>query len=364
MRALHVTVATLVLAFVLILLGGVVHATGSSLACPDWPLCFGELMPAMRGGVLFEHAHRLVASAVGALAVVQALLLLARWQDKGYRIGGGVVVAIELVQLVLMGAAVSGSRSATVLAAAWLLCLAALGGFVALWPAKDRLPLVGLMALEIVIIQGLFGGLTVVLRLPPLVSTLHLATSLLFLGVLVYLALALRSGVTPSVSPLVSRGALGVAVVGIYLQDILGALVRHSASGMACGTTLLSCNGSLAPLGGPAQLHFTHRLVAMLVAVIIVAVTLRILRATRAMHDPRRDEVRKLAVTAHVLVGAQIILGAITVLSHISVVVVTAHLALAALLLANLVALYVLLGPFGLKARQLPREPASSVAAG
>ena len=64
--------ATLALIFV----GGLVTSTGSGLAVPDWPLSYGMVMPPMVGGVLFEHGHRMVASAVGFLPLL--LLLLER----------------------------------------------------------------------------------------------------------------------------------------------------------------------------------------------------------------------------------------------------------------------------------------------
>ena len=50
-------------------MGGLVHNTRSSLACPDWPLCFGHVFPKMEGGVLVEHSHRLVAATVTFLAL-------------------------------------------------------------------------------------------------------------------------------------------------------------------------------------------------------------------------------------------------------------------------------------------------------
>src|SRR5439155_1336776 len=53
--------------FVLLFVGGLVTSTGSGLAVPDWPLSFGMLLPPMRGGVLFEHGHRLAAALVGGL---------------------------------------------------------------------------------------------------------------------------------------------------------------------------------------------------------------------------------------------------------------------------------------------------------
>src|SRR5207247_10793063 len=59
--------------FVLLFVGGLVTSTGSGLAVPDWPLSFGMLLPPMRGGVLFEHGHRLAAALVGGLTVALAL---------------------------------------------------------------------------------------------------------------------------------------------------------------------------------------------------------------------------------------------------------------------------------------------------
>src|SRR6266851_921908 len=72
-------IATAVATYLLILIGGLVHGTGSSLACPDWPTCYGTFMPRMEGGVLVEHSHRLAV----ALVVAQALL-------------GGITVVLRL----------------------------------------------------------------------------------------------------------------------------------------------------------------------------------------------------------------------------------------------------------------------------
>src|SRR3954451_10318022 len=71
------------LTFALVVLGGIVHNTGSSLACPDWPLCNGTAFPKMAGAILIEHGHRLTAFAVvmGTLGILA--MLIAGRSDRG-----------------------------------------------------------------------------------------------------------------------------------------------------------------------------------------------------------------------------------------------------------------------------------------
>src|ERR1700690_1108218 len=73
-RGLHRYARALTAAtFVLIFAGGLVTSTGSALAVPDWPLSFGKFFPEMKGGVLFEHGHRMAAGTVACLMLGLAL---------------------------------------------------------------------------------------------------------------------------------------------------------------------------------------------------------------------------------------------------------------------------------------------------
>ena len=73
-----------VFAFLMLVIGGTVNATGSSLACEGSVTCKGSLVPHMSGGVLFEHGHRMWGWAVGLLQITLTVLLLRRRRDVRY----------------------------------------------------------------------------------------------------------------------------------------------------------------------------------------------------------------------------------------------------------------------------------------
>src|SRR5712675_2683324 len=101
-RALHrFAVLTACATFFLIFLGGLVTSTGSALAVPDWPLSFGQVFPTMAGGVLFEHGHRLAASAVGLLTLVLSVWTVGREQRPGVRVLGIAMLVAVILQGVL-----------------------------------------------------------------------------------------------------------------------------------------------------------------------------------------------------------------------------------------------------------------------
>jgi heme o synthase len=262
-RARRFALATAVATFVLLLVGGLVNPTGSSLACPDWPLCHGSAFPAMLGGVLYEHSHRLAATAVGILTVVLALVL--RREGRG-RLGAVAVAAV--------------------------------------------------------VVQGCLGGATVLLRLPPLVSIAHLALSMAFFAYLVGLAVPRRVDAGAA-----THRALAAAALLVYLQIVLGAVVRHTYSALACANELPGCFGQLWPAGASQQIHMAHRLFGVLVAAVVATTGVACARRLRG-------GLRLLALALPVLVLLQIGLGVWTVLTLKALVPVELHLAVGALLLA------------------------------
>lgn len=279
----RLSTAAVVLTVALQAWGGFVHATGSSLACPDWPLCHGQVMPAMVGGVAIEHGHRLLAAAVVGLTV---LLLLATHRRRA-----------------------RDRRS-------WRLAWAALG---------------------LVLVQAVLGGATVLLGLSPPASTLHLAVSMMLL--FTFTALALRhlqvlggSRTRPSATARL-RTALSVVLALLFVQIVLGGLVRHTGASMACGREVLLCRGDAWPGAGLLRLHMLHRFGGLVVGAAVLGV------GGWAGGRGRATDAA-LAGLAVVLVAGQIGLGLWSVAGALPVTAVTLHLAVAAALFVVWTALW------------------------
>jgi cytochrome c oxidase assembly protein subunit 15 len=178
----RLAVVTTAATFLLILVGGVVTNTGTGMAVPDWPTTFGYNMflypwSKMVGGVLYEHTHRLLGSFVGSLTLTLAVLL---W-------------AVEPRGLV---------RG------------------------------MGIAALAAVVIQGVLGGLRVVLAAAEL-AIVHGAFAHAFFALVAAIAVFTSRGWRAAAPAVRSAGGVRVGrlalwtTVGLYAQIVLGTLVTH-----------------------------------------------------------------------------------------------------------------------------------------
>ncbi|UJR84124.1 COX15/CtaA family protein [Sandaracinus amylolyticus] len=262
------TTLVLVLSLALVALGGVVHTTGSSLACPDWPLCHGEVMPPMEGGILYEHSHRLLA------------------------------LAVMIGVLALPWVAARASRSQRHLA---------------------------IVAAGLVVVQALLGAITVLLRLPPLVSVLHLAGATTLCALLAWIATRERGPRAPIARR--TRDAIRSALVIVVAQVLLGAAVRHLGASMACGRDLLACDGTLAPSHALGVIHLAHRALGIVALVLVMRVGVLVSR--------ERGPVIGLALA--LAAPAQVALGLLTVALGPRLAIVASHLVLGELVVIGLV---------------------------
>lgn len=131
------------------------------------------------------------------------------------------------------------------------------------------------------IFQGVLGGLTVIYKLPTLISLAHLCTSMLFFALVLSIAcLSRRSTERIAVSRTAYRMLAATAVL-CYLQLTLGGLVRHTGAGLACLDIPL-CKGGLLPLGEhpTVVIQALHRLTALLLTLALVFATMMLPRLT------------------------------------------------------------------------------------
>jgi heme A synthase len=246
--------------FLLVIAGGLVTSTGSALAVPDWPLAFGQFFPPMVGGVLFEHGHRMIAATIGLLTIIFSVCL---WRSAAPRV-------VKNLSLWAIGA----------------VCL-----------------------------QGLLGGLTVLLKLPLVISVSHACLGQAFFCIMVSLAVltargALRDDIV-AYKEAKKLQRLALMTTGfIFLQLIVGAIYRHSG-----------------------KIFHVHLLGAFLVALHAILLSRRIL--TELGFGP---ELRTPALMLINLVGFQIALGWFAWRMPL-VFMTTAHVATGALVLATSVIL-------------------------
>jgi heme a synthase len=257
--------------FVLISLGAAVRAMDAGLACPDWPLCFGDVIPDFHPQVYFEFIHRVLAGLVALLTVTLHITLIR-------------------------------SRSAV---------------------PKNLRTLAGFSIL-LLLLQVVMGGLTVLLQLHEEVVAAHLSLGTAFFGVLVWIYMSLRAQHVERpalelnwVSKYFSYGALG----SVYMQIVLGGFVASHYAALVC-TDFPTCHGKLIPtFDGIIGLHVIHRLGAYALTVVLACFAIHLLL------NKTDAKIRSGAIWMIALICVQITLGVTNVLFMRPPLITVLHLA-------------------------------------
>ena len=294
----RLVLATLLLAFCVIVLGAYVRLSDAGLGCPDWPLCYGQAMPGdhlggdARGRAWKEMAHRYLAGGLGLLILA---VLIASWKRRQ-----GVALAAALVLLVVF--------------------------------------------------QATLGMWTVTLLLRPAIVAAHLLGGMTTLALLVWLFLSLGAHAgAPEARAL--RLPAAAALAALALQIAFGGWVSANYAALACPDLPLCLGAAVPPMDFhhafhvfrelgqtvagerlPAEaltaIHWTHRVFAL---VVVAAVGWACLKAFFLM--------RPLAIGIALLIAMQFFLGVANVAFGLPLALAAAHNAGAALLLAALVVL-------------------------
>jgi heme A synthase len=248
--------------YALIVFGGVVRITGSGMGCgDDWPLCNGRLIPPMDFETAIEYGHRLTALFVSVLVAAVAVYA---FRHRRALSGGRAILGLAIAALVLL------------------------------------------------VVQVLVGAITVWLELPTATVVLHLIVASALLAVLIIAGLqaqaearpAFQSGGAEASYP---RWAVTTAALGFVLL-FFGGLVANTGAGPLCQGFPL-CNGRIFPEGGGlVHLHWTHRLLAYAMLVLVILATTRTLREKAPPPIPRWSVVSLILLLMQIVVAAALVL--------------------------------------------------------
>ena len=196
----------------------------------------------------------------------------------------------------------------------------------------------GFGALAAVVLQGLLGGLTVLWLLPDAVSIADAGLAQIFFCLTIALALftspgwrsAIPGGAGWTEDRQLCRVATATTAI-IYVQILLGALVRHTGAGLAIPDFPLVFGGLLPPVWTTQiAAHYAHRIGALVAATGIVATAGHVW-----YHHSSQPALKRPAQLLLALLAVQILLGALVVLTRRNVAINTAHVATGALVLAG-----------------------------
>jgi cytochrome c oxidase assembly protein subunit 15 len=261
-------------------LGAGVRAMNAGLSCPDWPLCFGQVIPDFHPAVWFEFVHR---ACVGVMTVI--FLLCAFYAYKKADIPRGV------------------RRAATI----------------------------GLLVL---IFQITFGALTVKLQVRSYIVTTHLALGTLFFLSVYWMIMALHETVDRPHGILPSGFVMWAKALPylVFAQLIVGGFVASTYAGSVC-VDWPKCNGQWFPTWwGAIGLQIVHRMIAYALAVSIVVFAVLMQRSyIRPWVTP---QFLRLSRWAAFVVCMQVVVGVLNLLWYIPAPVTVLHQTMAVILLA------------------------------
>jgi protoheme IX farnesyltransferase len=277
--------------FLLVVVGAIVRSTGSGMGCPDWPTCHGAWIPPLNDSAAWiEWLHRGIAVVVGLLVLALVVVALRRYRQQR------TLVAASLVALVLTG------------------------------------------------FQAYLGKVTVDTSNAGQWVTAHLATAMVLLGLLTFIVVRAQYSAKLPAGGRSQRLTLAVAFCAacVYALLLFGAQVTATGAALVFPDWPLF-SGQLLPtlssdpaIAGMQSAQFVHRIVAALVAVLILAVGYAVWRAVRAKRAPQ--SLLALVGTATALYFIQLIVGAAQIWTSLAAWAVALHVGLGAAIWALLAA--------------------------
>jgi heme A synthase len=302
-RYRQLALATLLLTFLLIVIGGVVRVSDSGLGCGPadsgfhgWPFCNGDVVPGVDLNSIVEYTHRVTAALVGLMML--ALAVLAWRNHREHRM----LVRVTIAGFVLVAA------------------------------------------------QGALGGAVVEENLEEELVAAHLGLAMLLLAVLFWIWRSTRPELIGSDPPeggpryrALAWVAAGLVLCTIVAGGYMAGTQKYGRADYqlgdgahhACGKQFPGCNGEFMPFGEArlVDIHLTHRFFMYLAVIAVLALVIVTLRR-RA--DPG---LMRGAWVALGILGVQVLVGALNVWLEEYETLIVLHLALGTLLWWTVIAM-------------------------
>lgn len=230
--------------YLLILVGGIVRATGAGMGCPDWPKCFGQWVPPTTESELPVNYKEIFGAKLKGEVIFNPVKT---WIEYGNRLVGA------LIGLFIFGTFVLALRT---------------------YRKSDKIIVgISLLTLILVLFEGWLGSIVVSTELHPGMITLHMLISIIIVALLLYVVLRSYNKYLP-IEEVQGKQAVNFLLIVLILlsigQVLMGTQVRESVDILLKDSGGYVQENWLSQIGGKFYMHIVLSVILLISHYILV----------------------------------------------------------------------------------------------